>query len=438
VPVDGVYVRRYSTEPEDGKVGVFCHEFGHVLGLPDFYDYGYDSEGVGKWSLMASGSWNANGVTPGHIDAWGKIKLGYITPVVPTGSLIDIAIPRAEDNPVAYKVWTGGAPDKEYFLFEQRRKVLFDFYLPNKGIVIYHVDDNTSNNNSQRCGAGSPHYKVAVEQADGDCDLENNLNRGDAGDPYPGTGGTYNPNTRLNAISTPNSNSYADAATGVSIYNIHYTDGVAYVSVAVGLVPPTVQFGLPNGGEILTVGAVDTVRWVAFDDIEVDSVSILLSTDGGATFPTVLGHGEANDSSFVWTVTGPMSQHCRIRVVAYDRSGYTADDESDADFTIYDVAGVAAGEPIRFGIVSVSPNPTASGAEVRFTSPHHGGQANVYDVAGRLVRSLRVDVAEPGTGTFAATWDGRNERGTQLAAGVYFVRIASGDEVRTASVTLMK
>jgi hypothetical protein len=287
--------------------------------------------------------------------------------------------------------------------------------------------------------AGSPHYKVAVEQADGDCELENNANQGDAGDPYPGSGGTHNPNARLNAISTPNSNSYADAASGVSIYNIHYGgDGVAYVSVAVGLVPPTVQFAAPNGGEILTVGAEDTVRWVAFDDIEVDSVSILLSTDGGATFPTVLAHGEPNDSSFVWTVTGPASQHCRIRVVAYDRSGYTAYDGSDADFTIYDVAGVATGGPIRFGIVSVNPNPSASGAEVLFTSPHHSGQATVYDVAGRLVKNLSVGVADPGAATFSAAWDGRNERGAQMAAGVYFVRVASGDEVRTARLTIVK
>ncbi len=44
----GVKVFAYSTEPEDGRVGVFAHEFGHVLGLPDLYDTSYRSEGVGN------------------------------------------------------------------------------------------------------------------------------------------------------------------------------------------------------------------------------------------------------------------------------------------------------------------------------------------------------------------------------------------------------
>ncbi|MDO8986678.1 MAG: M6 family metalloprotease domain-containing protein, partial [Coriobacteriia bacterium] len=69
VPIscDGVFVWKYSTEPEywatpgDMKSGVYAHEFGHTLGLPDLYDrdpYDGASAGIGKWSLMASGSWN--------------------------------------------------------------------------------------------------------------------------------------------------------------------------------------------------------------------------------------------------------------------------------------------------------------------------------------------------------------------------------------------
>ncbi|MDQ0243572.1 immune inhibitor A [Bacillus fengqiuensis] len=50
----------YTIQPEDGAVGVFAHEFGHDLGLPDEYDTQYTGEGepVASWSIMSGGSWN--------------------------------------------------------------------------------------------------------------------------------------------------------------------------------------------------------------------------------------------------------------------------------------------------------------------------------------------------------------------------------------------
>lgn len=55
--VDNVWVTTYALVPEDGAIGVFCHEFGHALGLPDLYDVDGSSEGIGEWCLMGSGSW---------------------------------------------------------------------------------------------------------------------------------------------------------------------------------------------------------------------------------------------------------------------------------------------------------------------------------------------------------------------------------------------
>lgn len=50
----------YTIQPEDGAVGVFAHEYGHDLGLPDEYDTQYSGEGepVASWSIMSGGSWN--------------------------------------------------------------------------------------------------------------------------------------------------------------------------------------------------------------------------------------------------------------------------------------------------------------------------------------------------------------------------------------------
>ncbi|MDA6141503.1 immune inhibitor A, partial [Escherichia coli] len=49
----------YTIQPEDGAVGVFAHEYGHDLGLPDEYDTQYTGQGepVGVWSIMSGGSW---------------------------------------------------------------------------------------------------------------------------------------------------------------------------------------------------------------------------------------------------------------------------------------------------------------------------------------------------------------------------------------------
>lgn len=438
VPVDGVYVSSYSTEPEDGKIGVFSHEFGHVLGCPDLYDYDYDSRGAGNWSVMAFGSWGNGGITPTHFDAWDKALLGFLNPIVPTTGLIDVSVPQVEDNAVAYKVWSGGSPSNEFFMFERREQTGFDAYLPGSGIVIYHIDEYMWGNDYQMCGSGYPHYLVAVEQADGECDLENYVNRGDTGDPWPGSGGAQNPNRAFNLLSTPDTRDYDNVATGVSIYNIHSEGADRLVSVAVNLVAPAVTVASPNGGESFAVGEQDTIRWVAFDDLAVDSVSVLLSIDGGSSYPYVLGQGEPNDSSLIWTITQPMSNHCRIKVVAYDRSGYSQFDVSDADFVIYDVSGVPSSTVASFGITSVRPNPGNTGVVVAFSSPHPAFEVSVYGVSGRHVQDLAVQPAGPDEGGFEAVWDGRTSDGRAASPGVYFIRVTSGNRSDTARFTLTR
>ncbi|QNN52448.1 immune inhibitor A domain-containing protein [Nocardioides mesophilus] len=79
----GVWIRDYTTEPENGGLGVFAHEFGHDLGLPDLYDTAGGDNGTGFWTLMSSGSWlghgkDSIGTTPGHMDPWSKLMLGWL------------------------------------------------------------------------------------------------------------------------------------------------------------------------------------------------------------------------------------------------------------------------------------------------------------------------------------------------------------------------
>ncbi|WP_188454833.1 immune inhibitor A domain-containing protein [Virgibacillus oceani] len=69
----------YTIEPEDGAAGVFAHEYGHDLGLPDEYDtiYSGGGEAVAYWSLMASGSWAGDvpGTEPPGISPYSRQML---------------------------------------------------------------------------------------------------------------------------------------------------------------------------------------------------------------------------------------------------------------------------------------------------------------------------------------------------------------------------
>jgi immune inhibitor A len=80
----GIWIRDYTTEPENGGLGVFAHEFGHDLGLPDYYDTTNKGENsTAFWTLMSSGSWlsdpgNPIGTTPNHMGATEKLFLGWL------------------------------------------------------------------------------------------------------------------------------------------------------------------------------------------------------------------------------------------------------------------------------------------------------------------------------------------------------------------------
>ncbi len=241
---DGVWVRRYSVEPEywqnanDMTPGVYAHEMGHsVFGLPDVYDRDYTSSGLGNWSLMAGGSWNGTlGSSPAHPDLWCRMEMGYVDPINVTVDQIGLEIPAIQDTSVAYRLWTDGNPSNQYFLVENRQQTGYDAHLPGEGLLIYHVDDNVGSQNDNEWYPGHEnqgHYLVALEQADGDWDLEQDVNRGDSGDPWPGSQNE----TDFNDASTPNSDSYAGATTDVAVENISASGMTMTADLIVGNEP---------------------------------------------------------------------------------------------------------------------------------------------------------------------------------------------------------
>jgi len=243
---DGVYVSSYTIQPEyltipgDMTIGVFAHELGHAFGLPDLYDTDYSSGGIGKWGIMAYGSWlgpGNNGGRPAEPCAWSRIQLGFATATNVTSNIDSQAITDVKSSGDIYRLWTSGATGNEYFLVENREKTGYDSYLPGQGLLIWHIDDS-KNGNDAEWYPGMPtssHYQIALEQADGLYDLENYSDLGDGGDIWPGTTSA----DTFNAVTTPNSNSYSSGGSYVAVENISSAASTMYADLKVAFVSGT-------------------------------------------------------------------------------------------------------------------------------------------------------------------------------------------------------
>jgi M6 family metalloprotease-like protein len=268
VIIDGDYAimpERNGSSNSNGsliEIGVFAHEFGHIFGLPDLYDTDYSSEGLGNWCLMSAGSWGGNDSspeTPTHMSAWCKIQLGWVTPINFTSYQDSLVVPNVEENPVVYRMWKNSTITNQYFLVENRQKIGFDKNLRNSGFLIFHVDDSQQGNQNEN------RYKVDLEQADGLRNLNNNQNRGDAGDPFPGSTN----NKRFDWDTNPNSKDYSLQNTFVSVRNIHKSGTFMIGDFAIGLRPgvfayvdpDSIDFGEVEKGTKSTIKTINVANY---------------------------------------------------------------------------------------------------------------------------------------------------------------------------------
>lgn len=143
---DGVTLGHYACSNElNGEsiltgIGTFCHEFSHVLGLPDLYATSYTGAHTpGKYSLMDGGSYNNNGRTPPIYSAYERYALEWQKPFLITkGEEIRTRALTAGGN--TYKMVINTAKPTEYYLFENRQPIGNDVTLPGKGLLAWRVD----------------------------------------------------------------------------------------------------------------------------------------------------------------------------------------------------------------------------------------------------------------------------------------------------------
>jgi len=317
VTLDGTNIRSYTTEPEENTssglstFGVYAHEYGHFLGLPDLYDTDGSSSGIGRWSLMAGGSWNNNGNRPAFFDAWCKSTLGFTNVFNITTNSVNVELPSSYHNPIAYRVWQNGQMGSEYFLVENRRSVGFDNFIPGSGLLIWHIDESVGGNSNEA------HPKVAVEQADGLFELEAGTSSGDQFDVW-----STATKTDFDDLSTPNTRRYSTTSTKAAVWDISASDSVMYANFDISYSRPRfvmwlgtfsdTAFGNSNGiaeeGESITFEFLAQNLW-----LEATNVTATMTSDNNditfdvptvniGTVPGDGGYGDNQSSLIVFTI----------------------------------------------------------------------------------------------------------------------------------------
>lgn len=238
--LQGLKIDRYSCAPElrgnsgngISRIGPHCHEIGHALGAMDYYDADYDDGGqylgTGDWDLMASGSWNNEGITPADVNPYVKAYCyGWIEPhFLPKG---EVRLEPSDEDGNSYYVIRNG---NEMYLLENRNPQSFNDGLPGSGLLIFHVHADLENvyndiniTHPQMCYVVCASSKIDVPGATsrdyGSINSE--------GCPYPGTSF----NTLFSAASTPRAFWWNSEPCNIEISQIRLeSDGCIYLTNA--------------------------------------------------------------------------------------------------------------------------------------------------------------------------------------------------------------
>ncbi|MFH1516050.1 MAG: M6 family metalloprotease domain-containing protein [bacterium] len=219
--VDDVWVYPYFLSTEDSKMGIFAHEHGHAMGLPDLYDYDYDTWGVGDWCIMGFGCYGGGGAVPVHMSAWCKYQLGWVDVVNVTDDLTRAELVGTPVMDSVYRLWSNGQSGAQYFLIENRRKLGYDAYLPGEGVLIWHIDHYGDQRNQN-------HRLVDLEEADGLDDIDTMENKGDTGDPYYLESGI----NRFTDFTYPNAHKYNGSTSGIKITSVSEQGEIMYAALS--------------------------------------------------------------------------------------------------------------------------------------------------------------------------------------------------------------
>ena len=209
VTINGKVFDGYTLVPEyvisgsrtEASIGVFCHEFGHVLGLPDAYDTSGATAGVGQWSLMAGGSWGSmgnnssesmTGSDPAPLMAWELVKLGWMEEENITPAAGKSANYTFENINNASKVYKINLSEDQYLTLEGKKEdsTGTDMYVMETGLLITQLNQTVLDKyggsaNKINYGSYRVHGSMVIEA------VAANYKKNGLGDLWRGSGDAY-------------------------------------------------------------------------------------------------------------------------------------------------------------------------------------------------------------------------------------------------------
>ena len=156
-----------------GGIGTLCHEFGHVMGMPDFYDTNYSTNYDNNltpcdWDVMDGGAYNGDGHCPPNYSPWEKEFFGWATTINPGNEGQNLTLyANGTQNYQPYQITTNGkyvgptTAGLRYYI-ENRQAVGWDAPLTGHGMLLWKVTFNESKwtNNEPNNTANNPYYTV--------------------------------------------------------------------------------------------------------------------------------------------------------------------------------------------------------------------------------------------------------------------------------------
>ena len=142
---NGMKISRYACSgelvidlPVVAGLGTLVHDFGHVLGLPDFYNTKAEDFTMDVWSVMDYGMYNAEGFVPCGYTAFERYSLGWI-PMHTLDEPVTVTMATTEKERKGYRVFTSEADTTSFYMLETIRREGWNRYAPANGMLISEV-----------------------------------------------------------------------------------------------------------------------------------------------------------------------------------------------------------------------------------------------------------------------------------------------------------